>query len=160
MNEQYIIDRILKDAKAEADVKVSTAKKNAAATLKTAKEEIELANEAEFAAAKANAEHSAELTHLTAKTEEVKRVLYEKREILDEVFTAAEKDLMNIKESERRRLVSALTKKYSQKGDKVTEHGGGIVISNNIYDLNLTIHDLLAALREETETDAAAILFK
>ena len=159
MNEQYIIDRILRDAKVEADAAVNSAKKNAALTLKTAREEIELQQASELATAQHAAEREAELGSLTAKTEQMKNILAEKHKIIDDVFAATVKDLLNMKEHEKKHLINSLTKKYKQTGDTVTEQNGGIVISNKTYDLYLTMDDLVTALREDIEADVAKILF-
>ena len=159
MNEQYIIDRILKDAKVEADAKISSAKKTAAATLKTAKEEIELANETEFITAKNAAEREAELGDLTAKTEEIKNILVAKHKILDDVFTAVRSELVNMNANDRKNLIDSLIKRYKKSGDQVTEQNGGIIISNNTYELRLTLDDLLNELRNEIEPEVVKILF-
>ena len=150
MSENYLVEKIIADARAEARKILKDAEKlaenNIAFAKKQAEEKRAVAENERLLRSARNDERQAAL----AQIEQKKQVLSQKTEILDKIF-ADVKDKLKISEK--------LINKYKKPGDKVTKIDGGVKISNTSYVLLITSDELLNALREEIETEVVNILF-
>jgi vacuolar-type H+-ATPase subunit E/Vma4 len=132
MGHEYIVERILDDAKTEARRKVAEAKKLAADNIAYAKKRNEEILTDAKKAAKMHKEREEDIAKGTQEIHEKLIALGEKTRIVDEVFEAAFKEI-----------------KFKWR-----------VETKPKYEERLTREVLLAALREEIEAEVVGVLFK
>jgi len=150
-----ITERILENARAEAEAVVNNAKEEAAQRVKNAKAQIELDREAQIEKAMQRAVVEAKQAEQIAKNQSRKDELRARQTAIDEVFAMAAAQL-----KKEGKLADALKKKFAKTGDKVeVSKEGGIIIENPNYTLSLTLPELLAGLRGEIELQVAKKLF-
>ena len=149
-----ICNRILADAKAQADATIANAKKAAKARVESAKHSIDAENEIQIERAMAKAVAEAKQSELAEKTRARKDELAARQNEIDTVFAMASAKINKAK------LGEALKKKFAKPGDKVENHpSGGIVIDNPGWTLSLSLPELLQGLRQEIENTIAELLF-
>ncbi|MCL2570560.1 MAG: hypothetical protein FWE16_05155 [Firmicutes bacterium] len=156
MEKVLVEEKILSDARAQADAMVSATKKRLDAELEVAQAELTTKQEADLEKAKVAIENENKQKALIKKIESDIAALSRKREILDEVFLTASKDLGK---GVLTQLVTAFSKK-AKAGDTVKKVDGGVIISNSKYELRLTVDELLKSLRGDIEAQVAQILFE
>ena len=150
-----IAQKIVEEAKSQAETLVTDAKVSAVERVKNAKAQIELDREAQIEKSMARAVIEAKQAEQIAKNQSRKDELRARQTAIDEVFALAGAQLK--KES---KLADALKKKFAKTGDKVeASKEGGIIIENPNYTLSLTLSELLAGLRGEIELAVAKKLF-
>jgi len=156
MNEQYLLDRIIKDAKAEAKKIISLAKENAAGNIAYAKQQAEQKITQAQTAAQKVTQRDIDTAQAAADIKNRIEMLNKKHEIVNQLFDDVKKEIIKANSTQ---LVTSLKKKYARPGDTVTLHDGGIVIANQNYELRLTLDELLSALRTDIEAEVTRILF-
>lgn len=187
-----IIQKIIGDAKAQADAVIADAKAYADKLIAQADGEAKKrVTEAEKLAEKSGVEYVGR--RITVAELDLKKAkLNAKMQLLDKVFdgaadalaqlkpedykslirgmldaAAADGDIVTVSKKDEKVLTSAFFADYSKKkGIKLTlsrEYGsfeGGIILTGKGVDKNLTLEVELKLLRNETETEIAALLFK
>ena len=156
---KHIIERIRKDAEAEAAELIDAANQVAAEKLEAAKEQVELNRLMKMEKAHANLVREQEQYDQIRRNELKKAVLENKQKILAEVFDSAHAALEKMSATDAKKLADELVKKHSSPGDTVKQVKGGVVISNDKYEIRLTHTELLALLREDIECSVAKMLF-
>lgn len=188
MGKQDIIDRILSDAKAEADATIKDAE-GRAESIRKASEEAAL-SERQKAEAEMQKKREALLEgrRAAARLDKKKIALAGKRRVIDVVYGRAEDKLAKLDEAASLALVSSLLSEYAEKGDevvlkegypylagvkklpvvrekelKVSDKGahisGGVILRNASCDRDLSLSSLLAADKEEHQAELASMLF-
>ena len=188
MGKQDIIDRILSDAKAEADAVLQEAASRAENIQKSAEEAAQSERKkAENEAAKKR-EALLEGRRAAARLDAKKIALAGKRRVIDVVYGRAEDKLSKLEESASLSLIQSLLKQYAERGDevvlaegypylagvkklsvvrekelKVSDEGakisGGVILRNDSADRDLSLASLLAADKEEHQAELASMLF-
>jgi V/A-type H+-transporting ATPase subunit E len=189
MSKQDIIDRILSDATSEADKIIADAK----ATAEKIIAEATLNAEAERLASKKIAEDRAkailEGKRASARLDGAKILLAKKREVLDEVYEKAAKQLNKMSAHDCLLTTERLLKSYAEEGDEIvfadgfpcvrevsalpvikdkklkvtfggTDISGGFLLIGKTSDKDLSTTAILNADRAENEAEIAAELFK
>lgn len=158
MEKNFIVEKILKDTKrAEAEVlksaeeTASERRKRVEEALAKEKAEAESRLETKMLVAERNRRTGEELAKRQA-------VLIRQHAAMDKVFDKAAERIAKFSPADRAKLVASLKKQYAKTGDKVEEVGGGIVISNSRYDINLTAPELLKSLRDEIQLQVVEVL--
>jgi len=118
MEAEQVVEKILSDARAEAEkIKNQAQEKEAAEQAKLDEQLAEYKKQTEILAQ--NAAKTKELHLLSAARMEIaKEFLTEKRKILDEVFARARKLLLNLPDKEYRHLITNLMLKAVETGDE------------------------------------------
>ena len=118
MEAQNVIDKILADAKAEAQRIIKEAEdKEAAEQAKLADQLKEYRNQTEILADRAGKDEKSHIL-AAARMEIAGELLAEKIKILDEVFSRARQQLQNLPDDQYRRLMTALMLDAVQNGDE------------------------------------------
>jgi len=118
MNAENVVEKILADAKAEAEkIKQQAKEKESAEQAKLDQELSEYKKQTDILARKAAED---ERLHIlaTARMQIAKELLTEKRKILDEVFARARKLLLNLPDDQYRQLIISLMLKAVETGDE------------------------------------------
>ena len=158
-NQKNILQKIIGDAKAEANSVIEVARTHIAKALAEAKQKIAAEEQAAMEKAKSTLAKEAEQDEQIARNETKKVLLAEKQQIISEVFASVRSGLEKMGAADTKKLTDALSKKYSKAGDTVTKAGGGIIISNAKYEIKLTLDELLKELRQDIEADVVKMLF-
>lgn len=188
MSEQAIVDKIIADAKEEAQAIIADAEKKAEGTIAAANDRADKHKQGEKAAAEKRAESILEGKAATARLDCAKILLGEKRAVIDEVYARALKELKELGKAEALHLISRLLEEHAEEGDEVmfadgfkyaqdaskldivkekklkispksaSINGGMLLIGKN-SDKDLSYGALLSADREENQADIAAHIF-
>lgn len=187
MSLETLKEKILSDAEEEAEALLSAAQKKAQDIERKAAEEAEanrVREEKEIAERiRALEEGSAATVRLDSK----KAGLKERRRVIDTVYERALRSLMSLSEEESVKLLSALLKKYAEKGDAVAlsadypyraavekaivkagftlssaraDIRGGFYLYGKKCDRDVSYGALLEADREEHQAELAAKIFR
>ena len=188
MSEQAIVDKIIADAKQEAEAIIADAEKKAEATIAAANARAGKRLQGEKAAAEKRAESILDGKAATARLDSAKILLGEKRAVIDEVYARALKGLKELGKAEALHLISKLLEEYAEEGDEVlfaenfkyapdvskldvikekklkvsakkADIDGGVLLVGKNSDKNLSYSALLAADREEHQAEIAAKIF-
>ena len=155
----YIIEKMKSEAAAENKAILTNAKKEAQDRINRAKAEIEKATQSQKERAKRLSEQDHKIQEIIDQVAIRRHSIVYRQKAIDEVFALVEKQLRGMSTSDKTKLANGLKKKYATATDTVTNVDGGIVIENKSYVRSLTLKELLAHLREETELQVANILF-
>jgi V/A-type H+-transporting ATPase subunit E len=189
MGMQQIIERILSDANAEAEMIVAEAEKQAA----------KIVSDAESRSAKVREETETEVAQkrkgilekraADARLDGAKLLLGEKRKVLDTVYDEAHSQLLELNQEDTLAMIARLLDAYAEQGDEIyfaerfpyadavkilpviAEKGlkisnervkieGGIYLKGEKADKDLSYPALLAADRDENQAALARELFK
>ena len=188
MSEQAIVEKIIADAKQEAQAIIADAEKKAEGTILAANERAERRKQGESKAAERRAESILEGKAATARLDCAKILLGEKRAVIDEVYARALKSLQSLGKAESVHLVSKLLEEYAEEGDEVifaenfkyapeaskleivkekklkisakkANIDGGLLLVGKTSDKDLSFGALLSADREEHQAEIAAKIF-
>ena len=188
MSEQAIVEKIIADARQEAQAIIADAEKKADGTVAAASSRAERRLQGEKKAAEKRAESILEGKAATARLDSAKILLGEKRAVIDEVYTRALKSLQDLGKAEALHLFGRLLEEFAEEGDEVrfaenfkyaqdaakldivkekklkisakkADIDGGILLVGKNSDKNLSFGALLAADREEHQADIAAQIF-
>ena len=125
MEAEQVIEKILADARAEAEKIKSQAKENQAAEQAKLNEQLaEYKKQTEILAQKAGEDKKAHLL-AAARMDIAKQFLAEKRKILDEVFDQARRKLQNLPDDDYRKLMTRLMLDAVETGDEE------VIVDNN-----------------------------
>ena len=125
MDAEQVVEKILADAKAEAEkIKKQADDKEAAEQAKLNEQLGKYNKQTELLAQKAGEDKKAHLL-AAARMDIAKDYLAEKRKILDEVFAQARQKLQNLPDGEYRKLITRLMLKAVETGDEE------VIIDNN-----------------------------
>ena len=187
-SEKLLLDRIIASAEAEAAKTEDSAEEYAKKVLSDAERSAEEYISARKKVAEDNAEKLISRRKTVADLEAKKTYLAAKQALVEEVFARAEKKLCLLPEKKYLAFVEKLINAYAEKGDKVVlsencpidtkavlaldrvktlslavektgKFGGGLVLSGEKVDKDLTFGSICAAYREKTQADIAAKLF-
>ena len=188
MSEQAIVEKIIADAKAEAQAIIADAERKAANTVAEANGRAERRKQGEKTASEKRAESILEGKAATARLDSAKILLGEKRAVIDEVYARALKNLQDLGKAEALHLFSRLLEEFAEEGDEVmfaenfkyaqeaakldivkdkklkvsakrADIDGGLLLKGKSSDKNLSFGALLAADREEYQAEIAALIF-
>lgn len=188
MSEQAIVEKIIADAREEAQAIIADAEIKAEGTVAAANARAERRLQGEKAASDRRAESILEGKAATARLDCAKILLGEKRGVIDEIYSRALKSLLSLGKAEAMHLISGLLEEYAEEGDEVMFAGnfgyaqeaskldivkekklkisakkadidGGILLVGKSSDKDLSFGALLAADREENQADIAAKIF-
>ena len=158
-----IIEKILSDARQEADKIVAEANDYATATLDKARAQAkDKVSVAEKAAETAGVEYVGR--RITVAGLDLKKAkLNAKIALLDDVYDKAADAVRNVPDKDYKNLIEGMLDSAAEDGDVVTDLGdfkGGVVLSGGGVDKNLTLEVEIKLLREQTESEIAGLLFK
>lgn len=189
MGTQQLVERILSDAKQEAENIVEAAEQKAAKILADASARVEtLKAEAEKDAAEKR-QSILEKNAASARLDSAKLLLKEKRKVLDTVYDEAHSRLLSLNKEDCLKLFAALLQNYAEEGDEIVfsksfayedevkllpvfkernlkiaqtreELEGGMRLIGEKSDKDLTFPALLATDREENQAQIAKEIFK
>jgi V/A-type H+-transporting ATPase subunit E len=135
MEAMQVVEKILADAKAEAEnIKKQTDANEAAEQAKLAEQLNEYKKQTEILAKKAGEDEQSHIL-AAARMDIAKQLLAEKRKILDEVFEQARQQLQNLPEHEYRSLCTKLMLEAVETGDEE------IVVDKNENRINQDLID-------------------
>jgi len=118
MEAKQVVDKILADAKAEAEkIKKQTKANEAAEQAKLNEQLDEYKKQTEILAKKAGEDEQSHIL-AAARMDIAKQLLAEKRKILDEVFEQARQQLQNLPEQQYRKLCTKLLLEAVETGDE------------------------------------------
>lgn len=118
MEAEQVVEKILADAKAEAEKTKKQAKENEAAEQAKLTEQLdEYKKQTEILAKKAGKDEESHIL-AAARMDMAKQLLAEKRKILDEVFEQARQQLQNMPDEEYRTLCTRLMLETVETGDE------------------------------------------
>ena len=186
---ETIINSILSEAQAKADAIVAEAQAKADEILKNANEQADADMKAAMEQAEKEAKDISDRRVSVAELEGKKYLLSLKQNLLSDCFEDALKKLCSMPDKQYLQIISSLLSyaedgesvviscndekritsdfvKSNVKGKKVSlssergDFSGGIVLSKDGYDKNMTFEVLLKQVREECEAEVAALLFK
>lgn len=182
-----ITEKILTDARAEAEAKLREAGENAEAVLADYAGRAAAAEEALKAEAETKAAAAAALAEGSARLDAGKLVLAGKRRLIDEAFALAEKKIAALPRADRLALLTAYARKAAPDGagelilskadradfgselsaasgiklsEETRETGGGFVHRNGNVETDCAIPAIIAASRNELTDAVAKVLFK
>lgn len=184
-NEQKIIDKIISDAKSEAEKIVKNAKLSADKELKAAQEKVDKQLAAYKALSQAEAEKAASKELSGADMTAKKMILSKKQECLENVIQEAKEKLLNLSGDEYIKVIEnmldnvdkekgqeivlsfkdkdTLKDTVSKKGFKVSERTGnfkgGFIVTSGDIEYNYSFESIINVERENIEQLAAQILF-
>jgi len=118
MNAENVVEKILADAKAEAEKIKQQAKEKESAEQAKVDQERSLYKKQTDILARKTAEDERLHILATARMQIAKELLTEKRKILDEVFARARKLLLNLPDDQYRQLIISLMLKAVETGDE------------------------------------------
>ena len=185
---EALVEKILEDANAKAHSIVDDAENYCESALTKAKSTAEENAAEDIARANAVAESIIENKRTLTKIEVKKDALTCRREIVESVYAVTLEKLLKMKKTEYIGLIDALIGKYAQKGDvvilsenapatakevasaknaaklglsveKTGNFSGGIILSGEKFDKDLTFTALVDSIKESTETEIAEKLF-
>lgn len=182
---QNIINKIIADAKADAEIIIDTAKKEANGVIASAKERAERENASYMNLAQAEADKARAKEISGADMAAKKMILSKKQELLEDVIKEAEKKLLNLKPKEYAEVVSmmldstdkgkdvevilsekdkaVLSSVVAAKGFKVSDESrditGGFVVKKGDIEYNYSFESIIAVEHEDIEQIVAEILF-
>lgn len=187
MGAENIVERIMDDARREAEEIIAQAEEKAAKTLAEANERCERAMKGARAEVEARVKAILDGKAATARLDSAKCELAEKRRAVDAVYAEAYKKLNNLEKPAALALAERLLKDYAEKGDEivfsadykykadvaklsvVAERGlklsdkgasyGGFVLKGESADKDVSYTALLSADREENISIVANGLF-
>lgn len=187
MKENSIIEKIIADAEAKANLTVADAERAAADTLKNAEIQAENTRKEQFELLEKKNSDYVEKRKINARLDCNKLILGAKRDILDEVFALALDKLTKLPEKDYVELCSRLIEKYAEEGDeiilsascryrekinalpaikalslktgKIASFAGGVILANEKTDKNLTFEALIALEKEKKQAEIAGKLF-
>jgi len=118
MEAEQVVEKILADAKAEADkIKKQAEDQDAAEQARLTEQLNEYKKQTELLAKKAGEDEKSHVL-AAARMEIAKQFLAEKRKILDEVFEQARRQLQNLPDEEYRALIKKLILDAAETGDE------------------------------------------
>ena len=184
-NGQNLIDKILSDAKAQADEVRAQAQKEADEILSAAQNKADKEKAKADEAAKAEAEKAAAKEISSADMKAKKMILQQKQDCLEEILKEAEKTLCSLKGEEYEKVILSMLKnadtddkseiifssddrqtfslKAKEMGLKVSEEtrdiDGGFVVKNGDIEYNYSFKSIISVEREDILQLAAGILF-
>ena len=138
MEAKQVVDKILADAKAEAEkIKKQTDANEAAERVKLTEQLNEYKKQTEILAKKAGEDEQSHIL-AAARMDIAKQLLAEKRKILDDVFEQARRQLQNLPENEYRSLCTRLMLEAVETGDEevVIDKNEQRINQNLIYQVN------------------------
>lgn len=138
MDAEQVIEKILSDAKAEADkIKKQAQERQSAQAAKFDEQLAEYKKQTQQLAQKAAYDRKLHLLS-AAKIEIAKQLLAEKRKILDEVFTQARQQLQNLPDEQYRQLIIKLMLKAVETGDEevIVDHNEKRIDQKLIDEVN------------------------
>ena len=183
-----LIDRILADAQATAERNVSDAVKYRDESIAAAEERAAAYVEGCRAASEETAAEMVGRMATLARIEANKTLLAAKQNLVEEVYIRAQKMLEGLDKKEYLELIAALVEKFAEAGDTVVlskncplsvgeveavskvkklslkvvktgDFSGGLILSGDKADKDLTFAALVNGVRERTETGIAQKLF-
>ena len=184
-NGQNLIDKILSDARAQADAVAAEAKKEAEGIISSAKAKAEK-EKAKFNEAAAQEAQKAAAKEISAAEMRAKKlILARKQECLEEVLAEAENKLCSLTGQDYENVILGMIKRadtqsgseiiFSKKdkeafGNKVKDMGykvsdetrdieGGFIVKNGDIEYNYSFKSIITVEREEILQLAAGILF-
>ena len=186
MGKQDIIERILSDAKAEAEAIGRDAETRAEDIRRAAEEAARKEREKAEREAEAKRRALLEGRRAAARLDAQKIALSGKRRVIDVVYGRAEDKLSKLEEHASLALISSLLEAYAEKGDEVLlaegypflagvkklpvvrEKGlrvsderarisGGVILKNSVSDRDLSLSSLLAADKEAHQAQLAGM---
>lgn len=182
-NEQKIIDKIISDAKAEANVILENARKDAEIKINAAKEKADKEMAAYIKLAQAEAEKAAAKEISGAEMSAKKMILAKKQEILEETIRLAKDKLFSLSGEEYEKTIISMIKNAKESGEiilsqedrqnfgeKIAEEGynvssetrdlgKGFVIKKGDIEYNYSFDSIITVDKESIEQKAAEILF-
>ena len=185
---EALVSRIAEDAASKAKKTVSEAKEYCERSIAAAKRSAEEISSAEISRANDAAALIIENKRTLSNIEVKKRTLTYRREIVESVYSRAERLLEKMKKAEYLRFIDMLVGKYAKCGDTVVlsrkapvsesevislknvsalslkvekkgEFGGGVILSGEKFDKDLTFSAIVEAVKDKTETETAKRLF-
>ena len=187
MGKQDIIERILSDAKAEAEAIGRDAETRAEDIRRAAEEAARKEREKAEREAEAKRRALLEGRRAAARLDAQKIALSGKRRVIDVVYGRAEDKLSKLEEHASLALISSLLEAYAEKGDVLLAEGypflagvkklpvvrekglrvsderarisGGVILKNSVSDRDLSLSSLLAADKEAHQAQLAGMLF-
>lgn len=138
MEAEQVVEKILADAKAEADkIKKQADDQEAAEQAKLAEQLDEYRKQTEILAQKAGEDEKSHIL-AAARMDIAKQFLAEKRKILDEVFEQARRQLQNLPDEEYRALIKKLILDAVETGDEevVVDTNEGRIDQEFIKEIN------------------------
>ncbi len=138
MEAEQVVEKILADAKAEADkIKKQADDQEAAEQAKLAEQLDEYKKQTEILAQKAGEDEKSHIL-AAARMDIAKEYLAEKRKILDEVFEQARRQLQNLPDGEYRALIKKLILDAVETGDEevVVDTNEGRIDQEFIKEIN------------------------
>ena len=189
---EAIINKIIADAKAKADSILEQAKVDSQAILDNAQLKCDENSKALQDKKQSLVDEAISRKKTVAELDVKKIILKAKKDAIDQAFSLAKDDLLNLSSAKYLKLVTNMIKAYCEDGDVITiaeadkkvitaklvkdiasekgikltlskDYGdflGGVILSNNGVDKNLTFDVELKVLREELETTIANMIFK
>ena len=186
--EQKLLDAIISDAKTEAQRITENAEIYYSETVEKAQADAQEYIAAALSVADKRAGEIKERSATLAALEARKTFLAAKQALVEEVFSRAEKMLEGMSKSEYLSLIDGLIAKHADKGDiiilskncpftekeaeelpaakklslkaqKTGDFGGGIILSGEKFDKDLTFKALCETEREKLEAEIAEKLF-
>ena len=165
MTEQQLTKKIINDAKKQAASLVATAESQARAQLVTAQKQAEQHQTAALAAAKARLATRAEQQARANEVTLIKARINAQQKVLDAAFARARAQILGAPTAQVQSMVNGWIKQYAHDGDQImvaenwaklfpnypttTAVESGIIITNAVYRIELTVDELLRELREQ-----------
>lgn len=188
MSKEAIVERILFDAKAEAEAIKAAADEKAAAIIEKATLKAQADRERAEAEMRVKAESILSKKAAAARLESAKLLLAEKRKVIDEIYALALKRMVAFSKEDALKLTEKLLNKYAEEGDVVffaenyeyvenakllpvlakknlkisnerAKIGGGFLLRGVKADKDLSYESLLKADREDFQAELAADIF-
>lgn len=188
MSREAIVERIISDAKAEAEGIETAANQKAAEILFQAEEKARIEREKVEQDMAVKKESILSKKAAAARLESAKILLAEKRAVIDEIYQKALDRLLALNQEDTLKITQNLLEKYAENGDElffaenypykdsvkllpvVTKKGlkisnstvtlsGGFVLKGVYSDKDLSYAAILAADREEFQSAIAAEIF-
>lgn len=188
MGIENVVGRIISDAQSSADNAVAAAQKRAAEIIAEAEKQAERARvgtEAEVAA-KCKALSDGMLAQ--SRLDGAKQLLGQKRRVIDGVYCAVREKLNKLPKAEALKLAAGLLERFAEEGDEIAfapdfayakevaaldevkskklkvkpndaKVDGGFVLRGNTADKDVSFGALIAADREEYQSDLALKIF-
>ena len=184
---ENIINKILSDADIRCQEILSQANAQLQATLKKCDEQIDADKQALNERVEAQGKEKLKNRLATAELDARKYKLNAKQRLIAECYDKAYNKLKNLSDKEKTAFLSSLISKYAENGETVfiseSDKGvitqkfldgfnkgltlgkkyhkadGGIILEGKGYEKDLTIGMVISYLREQTESQVAAVLF-
>lgn len=171
-----ITEKILSDARREAERIRREYGAKAQATLEQAKKEAAMREATELERLKIELEREYNRILALARVEAKKRLLAAKRSIIDRVFKAAEEEILN--DEEYPKLLKGIIDRHGEKGNeillseldrkrlKLPELGGpapirgGVIIRSGRIEKNFSLDAIIESLKDELTVKLAELLFE